>query len=107
MSIERCSAQVPKPRLACHWSLDDSGESTVIYPQIRGSSRFESWLSAYFNNNRGKHMTKDLGERLSAVTIESKRIARELERLWNRYYDIKLGKVSPTHLLCDACEDDH
>lgn len=49
---------------------------------------------------------KDLEEQLCTITIESKRIAKELTRLWNRYHDIKLGKPPVTHLPCDACEED-
>ena len=48
---------------------------------------------------------KDIGEQICELVIESKRIAKELERIWNRYYEIKLGNSSSTNLPCDACED--
>jgi len=48
---------------------------------------------------------KDIGEQICEIVIESKRIAKELERIWNLYYDIKLGESPIMHLPCDACEE--
>lgn len=49
---------------------------------------------------------KDIGEQICEIVIESKRIAKELERIWNLYYDIKLGESPIMHLPCDSCEEE-
>ena len=50
-------------------------------------------------------MSENIEDLLREITIESKRISKELERLWNRYYDIKVGLLSNSHISCDSCED--
>ena len=48
---------------------------------------------------------EDIGEQIRDVTIEAKEISKELERLWNLYYNLKFGKPTTQHLTCDSCKE--
>ena len=45
---------------------------------------------------------KSIEDLIRELTIESKKVSKELERIWNRCYGIG---ANVQHLTCDSCND--
>jgi hypothetical protein len=45
---------------------------------------------------------KTIEDEIRELTIESKKLSKELERIWNKCYGLGSGT---SYLICDSCED--
>ena len=44
-------------------------------------------------------------DELLSLVIRLKQLAKDLEIIWRNYDEIFYGKNSPSHAVCDSCEE--